>query len=40
MINISSPNTPGLRNLQGKKELTELMKKVVQVERYKMEDAG
>ena len=30
MINISSPNTPGLRNLQGKKELTELMKKVVQ----------
>jgi dihydroorotate dehydrogenase len=29
VVNISSPNTPGLRNLQGKKELTNLMSAVV-----------
>lgn len=31
VVNISSPNTPGLRALQGKRELTALMKAVVQV---------
>ncbi|XP_001605089.1 dihydroorotate dehydrogenase (quinone) [Nasonia vitripennis] len=28
VVNVSSPNTPGLRNLQGKKELEELLGKV------------
>ena len=29
VINVSSPNTPGLRNLQGKAELENLIKKVL-----------
>jgi len=29
VVNISSPNTPGLRNLQGKKEMTALMSAVI-----------
>lgn len=28
VINISSPNTPGLRKLQGRKQLKDLVKKV------------
>lgn len=28
VINISSPNTPGLRKLQGRKQLQDLIKKV------------
>lgn len=28
VVNVSSPNTPGLRNLQGKRELEELLQKV------------
>jgi dihydroorotate dehydrogenase len=29
VINISSPNTPGLRKLQGRKQLQDLIKKVL-----------
>lgn len=29
VINISSPNTPGLRKLQGRKQLQDLIKKVM-----------
>jgi len=28
VINVSSPNTPGLRKLQGRKQLKDLVKKV------------
>jgi dihydroorotate dehydrogenase len=28
VINVSSPNTPGLRKLQGRKQLQDLIKKV------------
>ena len=33
VINISSPNTPGLRDMQGRKQLTELLD-VVRVNRW------
>jgi dihydroorotate dehydrogenase len=29
VINVSSPNTPGLRKLQGRKQLQDLIKKVL-----------
>lgn len=31
VINISSPNTPGLRSLQGRKQLQELLDKVISI---------
>ena len=35
VINVSSPNTPGLREMQGRKQLQELVDKVYTLIRYK-----
>ena len=34
VINVSSPNTPGLRSLQGKDQLTSLIDKVTATNNY------
>lgn len=42
VVNVSSPNTPGLRSLQGKKELNELLSAVKQTrdELFELSNAG
>lgn len=37
VVNVSSPNTPGLRDLQGKAELHQLLKTVKVIERSSLE---
>lgn len=39
VVNISSPNTPGLRDLQGKKDLQDLLETVIQTRNELMENS-